>query len=62
MESKKGKGGGYALSQPPASITLGRVIRAMAKILDRTSIADACCQGDATRVDAQATDALVYCI
>ena len=29
VESKKGKGGGYALSQPPDQITLGRAIRAM---------------------------------
>jgi Rrf2 family protein len=29
VESKKGKGGGYALALPPDSITMGRVIRAM---------------------------------
>lgn len=28
-ESKKGKGGGYALSRPPEEITIGAVIRAM---------------------------------
>jgi Rrf2 family protein len=27
VESKKGKGGGYSLSQPPESVTLGSVIR-----------------------------------
>ena len=27
VESKKGKGGGYALARPPAEITLGQVIR-----------------------------------
>lgn len=102
VESKKGKGGGYALSQAPESITLGRVIRAMegplaplpcasetafhaceecpdpetcetrmvmkevrdatAKILDRTTLADACRRGDAARVSAQTADGLMYYI
>ena len=29
LESKKGKGGGYRLSRPPSTITLGSVIRMM---------------------------------
>jgi Rrf2 family protein len=29
LESKKGKGGGYHLSRPPSTITLGSVIRMM---------------------------------
>ena len=29
VESKKGKGGGYSLSQPPENVTLGAVIRVM---------------------------------
>ena len=29
VESKKGKGGGYALSQPPENVTIGAVIRVM---------------------------------
>ncbi len=102
LQSKKGKGGGYALSQAPESITLGRVIRAMegplaplpcasetafhaceecpdpetcetrmvmkevrdatAKILDRTTLADACRRGDAARVSAQTADGLMYYI
>src|SRR5580704_16368933 len=29
LESKKGKGGGYSLSRPPSTITIGSVIRIM---------------------------------
>lgn len=102
VESKKGKGGGYALSQAPDVITLGRVIRAMegplaplpcasetafhpceecpdpetcetrmvmkevrdatARILDSTTLADACRRSDAARADAQAAESLMYYI
>src|ERR1700759_1268319 len=29
LQSKKGKGGGYALARPPAEITIGQIMRAI---------------------------------
>jgi Rrf2 family protein len=103
VESKKGKGGGYALARPPAEITLGQVIRliegplaplpcasetayrkcdecpddrycetklvmrdvrdAIAAILDRTTLLEACRRVDMAKADGS-TDAgaLMYYI